>query len=103
MEFAVIKTGGKQYLVEVGKKIKIEKLDTKEGGSVTFAEVLMIGNDKEMKIGTPFVSSAKVTGTVLKQDKDKKVVTFKYRAKHRYHKTIGHRQPYTMVEIKKIG
>ncbi len=103
MEFAVIKTGGKQYLVEVGKKIKIEKLDAKEGGSVTFDEILMVGNDKEIKIGKPFVSGAKVTGTVLKQDKDKKVVTFKYRPKTRYHKTIGHRQPYTMVEIKKIG
>ena len=103
MEFAVIKTGGKQYLVEPAKKIKIEKIDKEEGGIFTFDEVLLIGNDKEIKVGTPFLLGAKVTATVLKQDKDEKVITFKYRAKTRYHKTIGHRQMYSLVEITKIS
>ncbi len=103
MEFAVIKTGGKQYLVEPGKKIKIEKVDAKVDANFTFDEVLLIGNDKETKIGTPFIPGAKVSATVLKQDKDEKVVTFKYTPKTRYHKTIGHRQMYSLVEITKIS
>jgi len=103
MEFAVIKTGGKQYIVEPKKQLKIEKLEAKEGDSITFDQVLLIGTDKALKIGTPLLAGAKVTAKVLKQDKSPRVITFKYRSKSRYHKKTGHRQYYTLVEILKIS
>lgn len=96
---AVIRTGGKQYLVSPGQKIKIEKLDKKEGSEVSFSDVLLTEKQKKVEIGTPKVAGAKVTGKVLKQDKAKKVIIFKYRAKKRYKVKKGHRQPYTLVEI----
>jgi large subunit ribosomal protein L21 len=100
--FAVIKTGGKQYLVSPGDKIKIEKIDKPEGKEVTFSQVLLVMKGKTIKIGTPLVKGAKVKAKVLKQDKAKKVIVFKYKAKKRYQKKMGHRQPYTEVEILKI-
>jgi len=101
--FAVIKTGGKQYLVSPKDKIKIEKLEAEEGKEVVFDEVLLLAKDEEnIKIGTPFIKGAKVKAKVLKQDKAKKVIIFKYKAKKRYQKKKGHRQPYTEVEITKI-
>jgi len=103
MNFAVIKTGGKQYKVSPGQKIKIEKIDAPEGKSVVFDEVLLIEDGKEIKIGQPFVKSAKVEGKVLKQDRADKVIIFKYKAKKRYQVKRGHRQPYSLVEIEKIS
>jgi len=100
--FAVIKTGGKQYIVEPGTKLKIEKVDDKEGKEITFKEVLLLEKNKKLEIGTPFVKGAKVIGKVLKQDKEKKVIVFKYKPKKRYRKKTGHRQPFTEVEITKI-
>ncbi len=100
--FAVIKTGGKQYLVSPGDKIKIEKLDVKEGKETTFKEVLLLEKNKKLEIGAPLVKGAKVIGKVLKQDKAKKVIIFKYKAKKRYKVKKGHRQPFTEVEILKI-
>jgi len=100
--FAIIKTGGKQYLVSPGDKIKIEKIDKPEGKEITFSQVLLVMKGKTIKIGTPLVKSAKVKARVLKQDKAKKVIVFKYKAKKRYQKKMGHRQPYTEVEILKI-
>ncbi len=100
--FAVIKTGGKQYLVSPGDKIKIEKIDKAEGKEVTFGQVLLLQKGKAIKIGTPLVKGAKVKARVLKQDRAKKVIIFKYKAKKRYQKKMGHRQPYTEVEILKI-
>jgi large subunit ribosomal protein L21 len=99
---AVIKTGGKQYLVSPGQKIKIEKLDLKEGKEVTFKEVLLVEKQKKVEIGTPFVKGAKVIGKVLKHGKGKKVIVFKYKSKTRYKVKKGHRQPFTEVEIVKI-
>lgn len=99
---AVIKTGGKQYLVSPGDKIKVEKLDKAEGKEITFGQVLLLVKGKTTKIGTPLVKGAKVTAKVLKEAKDKKIVVFKYKAKKRYQKKMGHRQPYTQVEILKI-
>lgn len=99
---AVIKTGGKQYLVSPGQKIKIEKLDAKEGKEITFSEVLLLEKGKKVEIGTPFVKGVKVTGKVLSQGKGKKVIVFKYKAKTRYKVKKGHRQPFTEVEITKI-
>lgn len=99
---AVIKTGGKQYLVSPGKKIKIEKIDNKEGGEVTFDEVLLLEKQKKLEIGTPFIKGVKVIGKVLGQGKGKKIIVFKYKPKKRYKVKKGHRQPFTEVEILKI-
>jgi len=96
---AVIKTGGKQYLVSPGEKIKIEKINKKEGAEVTFNEVLLMEKNKKVEIGDPQVKGVKVTGKVLKQDKSKKVIIFKYKAKKRYKVKKGHRQPFTEVQI----
>ncbi len=99
---AVIKTGGKQYLVAPGDKIKIEKIEEKEGKEVIFDQVLLVEKNKKVEIGTPLVKGAKVMGKVLKQGKGKKVIVFKYKPKTRYKKKTGHRQPFTEVEITKI-
>jgi len=100
---AVIRTGGKQYLVSPGDKIKIEKLNKKEGAEVSFSEVLLLEKSKKLEIGTPLLKGIKVTGKILKQDKAKKVIIFKYKPKKRYKVKKGHRQPFTQVEILKIA
>jgi large subunit ribosomal protein L21 len=99
---AVIKTGGKQYLVAPGDKIKVEKLDKAEGKEIIFGQVLLLSKGKVIKIGAPLVKGAKVTAKVLKQDRAKKVIVFKYKPKKRYQKKKGHRQPFSQVEILKI-
>ena len=100
--FAVIKTGGKQYRVSSGQRIKIEKLDAEEGAVIHFDEVLLTADGEKVEIGTPLVKGAKVEAKVLKQGRDKKKIVFKYHRKTRYHKKKGHRQPFTEVEIQKI-
>mgnify|MGYP001049650841 CR=1 FL=1 len=99
---AIIKTGGKQYLVSPGLKIKIEKLDKKVGEEVEFKDVLLVEKDGKVEIGKPFLKDRKVLGKVIEQKKDKKVIVFKYKRKTRYKVKKGHRQPYTKVEILKI-
>jgi len=99
---AVIRTGGKQYLVSPGQKIKIEKIDKKEGSEITFNEVLLLEKQKKVEIGTPLVKGAKVTGKILSHGKGKKVIIFKYKPKTRYKIKKGHRQPFTEIEITKI-
>ena len=99
--YAIIKTGGKQYNVEEGKVITIEKLDVSEGDKVTFDEVLLLSGDT-VKIGQPIVEGAKVIAKVLAQGKEKKVRIFKYKAKSNYRRRQGHRQPFTKVQIEKI-
>jgi large subunit ribosomal protein L21 len=99
---AIIKTGGKQYLVKKGDKVKIEKLVGKVGDKITFSEVLFLGNDKEVKVGVPFVAGVKVEGKILKQGKAKKVTDVKHKAKKRYSVKFGHSQKMTEVEITKI-
>ena len=97
---AVIKTGGKQYYVEEGSIIHIEKLNGNPGDTVTFDEVLMIGS----KLGNPTIKGASVTGVIVKQGKGSKIKIFKYKPNTTStRKKQGHRQPYTKVEIKKIG
>ncbi|MDP2735181.1 MAG: 50S ribosomal protein L21 [bacterium] len=98
-EIAVIKTGGKQYIVRPGQKIKVEKLAKKEGSEVVFDDVLLLDREGKTEIGTPKVTGAKVKGKVLKQGKAKKVIVFKFKAKKREKKKKGHRQPYSEVEI----
>ena len=95
---AVISTGGKQYYVEEGSVLYLEKLDAAAGDTVTFDEVLMIGGIT----GTPLVKGAKAEAKVLKQGKSKKIKVYKYRQKKKYRRTQGHRQPYTKVEITKL-
>ena len=99
--YAIIKTGGKQYCVEEGKIITVEKLDVAAGDEVTFEEVLLISGDA-VKIGQPTVAGAKVTAKVLAQGKEKKIRIFKYKAKSTYRRRQGHRQPFTKVQIEKI-
>ena len=98
-DIAVIKTGGKQYIVRPGQKIKIEKLSTKEGEEVVFEEVLLLDNEKKTEIGSPTIKGATVKGKLLKQAKAKKVIVFKFKAKKREKTKKGHRQPYSEVEI----
>lgn len=95
---AVIETGGKQYYVEEGSIIYVEKLDVESGKKVKFDHVLMINGVP----GKPYLTNVEVTGEVLKHGKAKKIKIFKYNAKKKYRKTQGHRQPYTKVEIKSI-
>lgn len=102
MELAIIKTGGKQYLVSPGQKIKIEKLEEQKDSEVVFEDVLLLEKDGQIEIGNPLVKGAKVIGKILNQDKAKKVIIFKYKAKKRYQVKKGHRQPFTEVEILEI-
>ena len=100
---AVIKTGGKQYKVSEGDKIKIEKLENKEGENIVFSEVLLLENGKEILIGTPFLKDAQVKAKVLQQGKNEKVIIFKYKPKKRYKVKKGHRQQYTKIRIDSIA
>jgi len=100
---AVIKTGGKQYKVQAGDKIKVEKLDGEVGDIITFSEVLFLGDEKNIKVGAPFLEGAKVEGKILKTAPGKKVVGIKFKAKKRYKVKFGHRQVHTEVEITKVA
>ena len=100
--YAVIVSGGKQYKVSEGDVIRVEKLEVEEGAKVSFDQVLLI-NDGSLKIGTPTVQGAKVSGTVLQNGKSKKVIVYRYKRKSGYHKKNGHRQLFTEVKIDKIG
>ncbi|MDO8560632.1 MAG: 50S ribosomal protein L21 [bacterium] len=102
MSFAVIKTGGKQYRVEPGQKLRIEKCEAEKGGEISFDEVLLIVDGDKVEIGMPRIRNAKVEAEVLEQGREKKKIVFKYHAKSRYRKLKGHRQPFTEVMIKKI-
>ena len=101
--YAVIKTGGKQYRVQQGDVIFVEKIDAQADEAVTFEEVLLVGDGDAAKIGTPVVAGAKVEGKVLGQVKAKKIVVYKYKAKKNERKKQGHRQPYTKLEITAIN
>ncbi len=100
---AVIKTGGKQYLVSPGKKIKVEKLDAEKGSKINFKEVLLFEDEKEnLILGTPYIEGVSVIGEVIEEGRGEKKTIFKYKPKKRYKVKRGHRQPYTEVEIKEI-
>ncbi|AIG65923.1 50S ribosomal protein L21 [Weissella tructae] len=98
-EYAIIETGGKQYKVAAGDVIYIEKLDAEAGEKVTFDKVVFIDG----QFGAPYVEGVSVSGTVEKQGKEKKVITFKYKPKKHSHSKQGHRQPYTKVVIDTIA
>lgn len=100
--YAIVKTGGKQVKVEVGQAIYVEKLNVESGEKVVFDEVVLVGGETT-KVGTPVIEGATVEGTVEKQGKQKKVVTYKYKPKKDSHRKQGHRQPYTKVMIDAIN
>ena len=102
MTYAVIETGGKQHKVEEGEIITIEKLDLGEGEKVEFSDVLAVKNKDKLEVGTPFLDGVKVTGTVLSQEKDKKIVIIKMRRRQDYRSKQGHRQKLTKVKIDSI-
>lgn len=99
--YAIIATGGKQYRVEEGDIIRVEKLEAEEGAKVTFDQVLLV-NDGALKVGTPNVAGATVEATVQKNGRARKVVVYKYKPKTGYHKKNGHRQSFTEVKIDAI-
>ena len=100
--YAIIATGGKQYRVSEGDVIYIEKIDAQVDSTVSF-DVLLVGNDGDVRIGTPIVEGAKVEGKVVAQVKGEKILIYKYKSKKNYHRRAGHRQAYTKVEITSIG
>ncbi|MEK7579998.1 MAG: 50S ribosomal protein L21 [Patescibacteria group bacterium] len=100
---AVIKTGGKQYKVKEGDTLRVEKIDGEKGDKVTFDNILLLADDKEVKIGAPLVDNAKVEAEIVEQGLGKKIYVVKYKPKIRYHKKTGHRQPCTKIKIIKIG
>lgn len=104
MEFAVIKTGGKQYKVSPGDSLKIEKIlgDHKEGDKIVFDKVLLVEGKEGVSIGTPYLVGAKVEGKILEIGRSPKISVMKYKQKSKYFKKVGHRQPYFKIEITKI-
>ncbi len=103
--YAVIKTGGKQYMVSEGDVLRVEKLEVEAGKDITFDEVLLLGESdgKNATVGAPFVTGASVKASVVEQGRAKKIIVAKFKAKSRYYKRAGHRQPYTEVKIEKIA
>lgn len=97
--YAVIKTGGKQYRVAQGDKLRVEKLAGNVGDTVTLGEVLLVGSGDGVQIGAPSVNGAKVEAKILGQDRGEKIIIFKFRRRKNYRRKTGHRQPYTALEI----
>lgn len=101
--YAVIETGGKQYRVSAGDKLRVEKLHVDEGTEISFDKVLLLGKDDAPVIGAPYVEGASVSGKVITNGKDDKVIVFKYRRKKNYRKFRGHRQEFSYVQIEGIN
>ena len=100
--YAIIETGGKQYRVEEGQILKVEKLDTESGNEVSIDKVLFVKNDDNIITGNPIVENAKVVAEVLETAKDKKIIVFKYKRRKNYRRKKGHRQWYSKIKIKEI-
>ena len=101
--YAIIETGGKQYKVEAGDVLFIEKLDVEADSEVTFDKVIAVGADDGIKVGAPYVEGATVTAKAIKNGKGKKITVFTYKPKKNAKRKMGHRQPYTKVEISAIN
>ncbi|MBX9916811.1 MAG: 50S ribosomal protein L21 [Nitrosomonas sp.] len=101
--YAVIKTGGKQYRIQVGEKLKVEQLQVENGSELVIDQVLMVADDDKVSVGTPLVSGAKVSATVLGQGRHDKIRIFKMRRRKHYQKHQGHRQNYTEIQITGIS
>jgi len=100
--YAVIKTGGQQYKVAEGDVLRVEKLSAEEGTEVDFNEVLMVSDGNDLKVGAPFLQGSKVSATVEKQERGKKISIIKFRRRKHYARKMGHRQYYTKIRITKI-
>ena len=100
--YAIVETGGKQYKVEPGQILKVEKLDVPIGEEVSIDKVLFINDGENIKAGTPFVENAKVVAEILETAKDKKIIVFKYKRRKNYRRKKGHRQWYSKIRIKEI-
>lgn len=101
--YAIIETGGKQYRVQEGDTLFVEKLEVNPGETVEFDKVLALSKEGQLSVGTPVVNGAKVSATVVENGKGPKIIVFKYKAKKDYRKKQGHRQPYTKIKIEKIN
>lgn len=101
--YAVFKTGGKQYRASQGEKLKVEKLDAAAGDTVEFGDVLMVGEGATVKVGKPLISGARVTATVVAQDRHDKITVIKFKRRTTYKRMHGHRQAFTLVEITGIA
>lgn len=102
MDYAIIKTGGKQYRVRTGDVLDVEKLPLAVGSVTEFDQVLAVSDNGEVNFGTPLVAGARVVAEVQSQYKDRKVIVFKYKAKTRYRRKRGHRQNYTRIQVQDI-
>lgn len=100
--YAVIATGGKQYKVREGDVLRVEKLRGDVGSQISFDKVLLFSDGENLQIGQPVLDNAVVSGHVIEQGKNKKILVFKYKRRKRYRRMLGHRQPYTAVKIDKI-
>ncbi|MCU0538701.1 MAG: 50S ribosomal protein L21 [Desulfobacterales bacterium] len=97
--YAVVQTGGKQYKVEKGETLRIEKIPGEVGSRVTFDKVLMVADGESIKVGQPVLENAAVSASIIEQDKARKILVFKYKRRKRYRRKQGHRQPYTAIRI----
>lgn len=100
--YAVIETGGKQYRVKIGDTLRVEKLNGEPGSACRFDRVLLVANNGKIEIGTPTVKEASVVGKILNEDKEDKVITFKYKRRKNYRWKLGHRQRVSVVKIEEI-
>jgi len=100
--YAIIETGGKQYRVQEGDVLRVEKLEIADGETIKFDKVLLVAEEGKLNVGKPYVDGAVVEAVVEKQGKAKKIIIFKYKAKKDYRKKQGHRQPFTQLKIEKI-
>jgi large subunit ribosomal protein L21 len=101
--YAVVNSGGKQYKVQKGDILRVERMDGQVGDTVDFDRVLMFNDGEEVRIGQPLLEDVKVRGEIVAQDKAKKILVFKYKRRKGYRRTQGHRQPFTAVRIDRIG
>ena len=101
--YAVIQTGGKQYRVQPGETVHVEKLDDAVGNTVEFTDVLMVGEGENIRVGQPTVPGVKVTAEVVEQDREAKLIVYRYRRRKGWHKKQGHRQPFTALKVTEIS
>lgn len=101
--YAIIQTGGKQYLAKPGAELKIEKVSGKVGDPITFEKILMTSDGENINIGAPYLENVRISGRITRQDKDRKVIVFKYKRRKDSRKKRGHRQEYTQVRVEEIG
>lgn len=99
---AIVRTGGKQYRIEPGARVRVEKLEVEVGSKIELSDVLLVGKGSDARIGTPLIAGAKVTGTVTAQGKHPKVIVYKFRRRKNYRRKRGHRQPFTEIQIESI-